>query len=91
MTVLSVSSLFLTQVVGNVRKNKFCTCVYVCVYAHTHGLCTLDTQCESRGRDGTPGGLEESRWTKSWHVCICVRVQITHVHIFAGRLNEILE
>jgi len=91
MGVLSVCSLFLTRVVGNVRNKKWCTCVYMCVYAHTHALCTWGTQCEPRGRDRTPWGLKESRWTKSWHVCICICVQSTHVYIFAGRLNEILD
>jgi len=47
--------------------------------------CTLDTQCELRGRDATPGGPEQSRWTKSRHLCICICVQSTHVCIYVGR------
>jgi len=57
--VLSVSSLFLTRVGVYV-------CVSVCVYAHTHTHCTDGVvKCEPRSRDETPGGPEESRWTKS--------------------------
>ena len=57
IVVLSVSSLFLTRV-G----------VYVCVscvYMHTHTLTAQVLGCEPRSRDETPGGPEESRWTKS--------------------------
>ena len=34
-----------------------------CVYTHTHTAQVLG--CEPRSRDETPGGPEESRWTKS--------------------------
>jgi len=46
--------------------------VYVRVYAHTHTHC-IDglLGCKPRSRDETPGGPEESRWTKSRH---------THIH-----------
>jgi len=53
--------------------------VYLCIHAHTH----RDTAhgvlgCEPRGQDEAPGEPEESRWLKSWHTCICIRVQSTH-------------
>ena len=57
--VLSVSSLFLTRV-------RVYVGVCVCIRAHTHTLHRWGTRCEPRGRDETPGGPEESRWTKSW-------------------------
>jgi len=64
-----------------------CTCVYVCVYAHTHTHCTWGTRREPMGRDETPGGPEElwARWTKSRHICILGYVQSTHVYIYVGR------
>jgi len=40
-------------------------CVRVCVYTHTHTHTAQVLGCESRSRDETPGGPEESRWTKS--------------------------
>jgi len=40
-------------------------CVCECVYTHTHTHTAQVLGCESRSRDETPGGLEESRWTKS--------------------------
>ena len=72
--VLSVSSLFLVRV-G----------VYVCecVYMHTHTHTAQVLGCEPRSRDETPGGPEESRWTKSRHTCIRICVQSTHVYIYA--------
>ena len=56
IVVLSVSSLFLTRVGVYV-------CVSVCIRTHTHAAQVLG--CEPRSRDETPGGPEESRWTKS--------------------------
>ena len=41
------------------------------------------------GRDETLGGPEESRWTKSWQICIRMCVQSTHVYIYAGKRDEI--
>jgi len=40
----------------------------------------------------TPGGPEKFRWTKSRHICICTyhSVQSTHVYIYAGQWDEIL-
>jgi len=59
--VLSVSSLFVTRMGVYVS-------VCVCVYTHTHTVthCTDGVLgCAPRSRDETPGGPEESRWTKS--------------------------
>ena len=81
--VLSVSFLFATRV---------SVYVCVCVYAHTHTHCTDRVLgCEHRSRDGTPGGPEESRWTKSRHTYIRICVQSTHVYIYAKRRDEILD
>ena len=58
--VLSVSSLIFTA------GGSVCGCVGV--YTHTHTHCTDGVLgCEPRSRDETPGGPEESRWTKSRH------------------------
>jgi len=66
-------------------------CVCVCIYAHTHTHCTDGVLgCEPRGRDETPGGPEESRWTKSRHICIRICVQSTHMYVYARRRDEIL-
>ena len=66
--------------------------MYVCVYTHAHTRCTYGVLgCEFRGRDETPGGPEESRWTTSWHICIRICVQSTHVYVYAGRWDEILD
>jgi len=55
-----------------------------CVHEHKHTHCTYGVLgCEPRGRDETPGGPEESRWTKSQNTCICIWVQSTHVHVYA--------
>jgi len=51
--------------------------VYVCVYEHTHYTYGV-LGCEPRGRDKTPGGPEESRWTQSRHMCI---VYVVKVHM----------
>jgi len=51
--------------------------VYVCVYAHTHTHCVDEVLgCEYRSRNETPGGLEESTWTKPRHISICICAQI---------------
>jgi len=82
--VLSVSSLFLTRV-------RVYVVVGVCIRTHTHTHCTDGVlRCEPRGRE-TPGGPEESRWTKSLHMCICICVQTTHFCVYARRRNEILD
>jgi len=63
----------------------WCMCVYVRTHTHTaRGV----LGCEPRGRDETPGGPEESRWTTSRHVCIRICVQSTHVYTYAGRRHE---
>jgi len=83
--VLSVCSLFLTWVGVYVG-------VCVCVRTHTHTHCTdWVLGCEPRGRDETPGGPKESRWTKSRHIHIRICVQSTHVYVYAGRWDEILD
>jgi len=70
-----------------------CRCIlHLPVYAHTHTHCTDGVLwCEPRGRDETPGGLEESRGTKSRHICIRICVQSTHVYVYARRRDEILD
>ena len=66
--------------------------VCVCVYAHTRTQCTDELLgCKPRSRDETPGGSEESRWTKYRHTYIRVCVQSTHVCIYAKRWYEILD
>jgi len=81
--VLSVSSLFLTRV-------RVYVCV--CVYAHTHTHCTDGVLgCEPRSRDETPRGPEKSRWTISRHTYIRIGVRSTHVYVYAGRRDEILD
>ena len=47
--------------------------------------------CEPRSRDETPGGPGKSRWTKSWHTCIRICVQSTHVYVYARMRDEILD
>jgi len=85
MGVLSVSSLFLTRMGVYVG-------VGVCIRTHTHTRCTYGVLgCESRGQDETPGGPEESRWTKSWHTCIHTCAQSTHLYVYARRQDEILD
>ena len=82
--VLSVCSVFF-DAGGSVRG---CICVYTNTNTRTtHGV----LGCEPRGRDETPGGPEESRWTKSRHICICICVQSTHLYIYARRRDEILD
>jgi len=83
--VLSVSSLFLTRVGVYVG-------VGVCIRTHTHTHCTYWVLgCELWSRDETPGGPEESRWTKSRHTYIRLHVQSTHVYVYARRRDEILD
>jgi len=66
--------------------------VYVCVYAHTHTHCTDGVlACEHRSRDETPGGSEESGWTKSRYIHMRIRVQSTHVYVYGRRWDEILD
>jgi len=66
--------------------------VYVCVYAHTHIHCTHGVlECEPKSRDETPGGPEESGWTKSRHMYIRICVHRSHpmfkVHMFTYMLG----
>ena len=60
--------------------------VCVCLYARTHTHCTDGPHgCEPRSLDETPGGPEESRWTKSRHTYIRICVQSTQVYIYMLR------
>jgi len=54
---LSVSSLYFDE--------GWSVCGCMCVDTHK-----LLLGCEPRGKDETPGEPEESRWTKSRHICI---------------------
>jgi len=65
--------------------------VCVCIRTHTHTLHRWGTWFEPRSRDETPGGPEESRWTKSLHVYIHICVQSTRVYVYARRPCEILD
>jgi len=83
--VASVSSLVLTRVGVYVG-------VGVCIRTRTHTLHTLwGTQVQARGRDETPGGPEESRRTKSRHMCIRICVQSLYMFVYAKRRDEILD
>ena len=67
-------------------------CGCVLVYMHTHTPCTDGVLgCEPKSRYETPGGPEESRWTKSRHTYIRICVQSTHVFIYAKRRDAILD
>jgi len=74
--VLSVSCLFFDG------DASVCGCM--CVYAQTHTHIGV-LGGESRGKDKTTRGPEESRWTKSGHICIHICVHSTHVYTYAGR------
>jgi len=83
--VLSVSSLFQVNASGSVSG-------CVCLHTHTHTHYTDGVlEREPRSRDQTPGGPEESRWTKSRHTYIRVCVQITHVYVYTKRRDAILD
>jgi len=59
-------------------------CVYMHTQTHTaHGV----LEYEPRGRDKTPGRPEESRWTKSRHICMRICTQSTHVCILGGGMR----
>ena len=64
-----------------------------CVWmrTHTHSLRREYSGCEPKGRDGTLGEPEESRWTKTQDKYIRICVRSTHVYINAGRRDEILD
>ena len=81
--------LFLTE--GKIFNAGGSVCACECVYTHTHTHTAQVLGCEPRSRDETPGGPEESRWTKSRHTYIRVCVQSTHVYIYAKKRNEILD
>jgi len=77
-----------------------CKWISVYTHAHTHTHTAHGVlRCEPgpwQGRDEIriqrdEISPEESRWTKSWHICIRICVQIAHADIYAGRWNEILD
>jgi len=84
------------------RKDRGVVCVFsilnaggsvcgcTCVYTHTHYTDGV-LGCEARSRDETPGGPEESRWTKTGHIYIRICVQRTHACVYARRRDEILD
>ena len=82
--ILSVFSLFFD------RGGSVCGCI-VYIYAHTHTSRGV-LRCESRGLDETPGGPEESRWTKSRHtyVRVCFQVHMC-MCMLGGAGDEILD
>jgi len=61
-----------------------------CLQLHICDLYFSDG-CEPSGRDKTPGGPEEFRWTKSRHICIRIFAQSTHVNMYARRRDEIVD
>jgi len=56
-----------------------CMCLYT--HTHTHTAQIRYSVVSPWGRDETPGGPEKSRWTKSRHTYIRIRVQSTRVCI----------
>jgi len=67
-----------------------CVCIYAYTHWHTHCSDRV-VGCELRGRDEIPGEPEESRWTKSRHICIRISVQSTHVYVYARRRDAVLD
>jgi len=66
--------------------------IYICLYAHTQTqFIDAVLVCEPRSRDETPGGLVQTRGTKSRHTYIRICVQSTHVYIYAKKWDEILD
>ena len=60
-----------------------------CVYTHTRTHYTDGVLgCEPRSRDKTPGGPEESRWTKSWHIFVFVYKVHTCIHMLKGGMRS---
>ena len=73
-------------------------CVYICIYMNICLYAHTQTQfidavlvCEPRSRDETPGGLVQTRGTKSRHTYIRICVQSTHVYIYAKKWDAILD
>jgi len=62
-------------------------CVCVCVYMHTHPHTAREVLgCEPRGRDETHG---ETKGAINLRIHISVYVYKVHIHIYAGRWDEI--
>jgi len=63
-------------------------CVFIRTHTHRVAHCTDGVLgCEPE----TPGGLAESRWTKSRLTYIRRSVQSTHVYVYARRRDAILD
>jgi len=61
------------------------------IYAHTHTNTAREVLgCEPRVRKKTLGEPKKSRLTKSRHMNILIRIQSTHVYVYAGRRGKIL-
>jgi len=63
----------------------------MCICTHVFEVCFIVLGCEPWSRDETPGGPEESKWTKSRRTYIRICVQSTHLHLYAQRRDEILD
>jgi len=59
----------------------------MCMSTHTHTR-TWGTWREPRGRDETPGGPEESRWTESRHICIRIYKVHTCIYMLGGEMRS---
>jgi len=84
--VVCVFSVFKFNAGGSV-----CGCMCVNTHTHTHTHCTDEVPgCEPRGRDETPGGPKESRWTKSLHIHmirVCVQVHMC-MYLLGGGMRS---
>jgi len=89
---LKEGTIGVLSVVFSIFNTGGSVCGCVCVYAHTYTHYTDGVLgCEPRSRDGTLGGPEESRWTKSRHTYIRICVQRTHVYMYVKMRDEILD
>jgi len=75
--------------------NDMPTCKVPANAPQTNALCqgvgeVNRKKCEPMGRDETPGGPKESRWTQFRRICILICVQSTHLYVYARRRDEIL-
>ena len=59
------------------------------LHKHTNIAHMWGVQYEPKGRDETPEGPEESRWTKSWQICIRIFVQMhLCIHMLWGGMRS---
>jgi len=64
----------------------------MCASTHTRTQTACGViRCEPGDRDETPGEPEESRWTESRHICICMCTKHTCAYIYAEQRDEILD